>query len=253
MIQHDESLNAQALVPLQRENERVTKENNKLHHDIILIKEERDNCELKWKSALRQLQEECQDLKFLVDTKDNRIRKLDQNVTALKVQMQKHLEKIYHPGADKIVDGLSQFNDRSATNMLGAHEQAIEQTHLLQKDIHQNDPNSAIHAGLMAQDGQLIDQNQWAHEVRRADERCEQYQNIVNDLQHKLNAEQEYVQDLTGKIKVRDQEILRLHELYQPAQNLEKLNLKFQYEQNENSVKKLQNQVDFLNRENDKL
>ena len=53
MVQHDESLNAQALVPLQRENERVTKENNKLHHDIITVKEERDNCEIKWKSALR--------------------------------------------------------------------------------------------------------------------------------------------------------------------------------------------------------
>lgn len=38
-----------------------------------------------------------------------------------------------------------------------------------------------------------------------------------------------------------------------PAQNLEKLNLKFQYEQNEKAVQKLQNQVDFLNRENDKL
>ena len=76
---------------------------------------------------------------------------------------------------------------------------------------------------------------------------------MVNELQQKLQAELQFTEELTGKIKVRDQEILRLHELYQPAQNLEKLNLKFQYEQNENSVKKLQNQVDFLNRENDKL
>ena len=64
--------------------------------------------------------------------------------------MQTTLEKIYHPGADKIVDGLSQFNDRAATNMLGAHEQSIEATHLLQKDIHQNDPNNAVNAGLLA-------------------------------------------------------------------------------------------------------
>ena len=169
------------------------------------------------------------------------------------MQLQTTLEKIYHPGADKIVDGLSQFNDRAATNMLGAHEQSIEATHLLQKDIHQNDPNNAVNAGLLAQDGALVDQNQWAHEVRRADERCEQYQNVVNELQSKLKGEIQFTEELTGKIKVRDQEILRLHELYQPAQNLEKLNLKFQYEQNENSVKKLQNQVDFLNRENDKL
>jgi len=35
MIQHDESLNQQALLPLQKENEKITKENNKLHLEII--------------------------------------------------------------------------------------------------------------------------------------------------------------------------------------------------------------------------
>ena len=70
MMKHDDQLNQQALVPLQKENERVTKENNKLHMEIIQVKEERDNCELKWKNALRQMQEECRDLKFLVDSKD---------------------------------------------------------------------------------------------------------------------------------------------------------------------------------------
>ena len=62
---------------MQKENEKLTKENNKLHFDVIQTKEERDACELKWKQALRQLQDECQDLKFLVDSKDQRIRKID--------------------------------------------------------------------------------------------------------------------------------------------------------------------------------
>lgn len=34
---------------------------------------------------------------------------------------------------------------------------------------------------------------------------------------------------------------------------MEKINLKYQYEQNDKAVKNLQNQVDFLNRENDQL
>ena len=62
------------------------------------MKEERDGCELKWKNALRLLQEECQDLRFLVDTKDTRIKKLDQECTRLKTQMQQTLDKIYLPG-----------------------------------------------------------------------------------------------------------------------------------------------------------
>ena len=92
---------------MQRENERVTKENNKLHLEIIDVKEQRDTNELKWKNALRQLQEENKDIKFLLDTKDQRLRKLEQECTRLKSQMQKTIEKIYAPSQDQIVDGLS--------------------------------------------------------------------------------------------------------------------------------------------------
>ena len=74
-------------MPLQKENERLTKENNKLHHEIILVKEERDNQEIQWKTALRSLQEECQDLKFLVDSKDTRLRKMDSENCRLRSDM----------------------------------------------------------------------------------------------------------------------------------------------------------------------
>ena len=76
----------------------------------------------------------------------------------------------------------------------------------------------------------LVDQNQWALEVRKADERCEQYHQMLGQLQLKLQQEEQFTSELTGKIKIRDDEILRLHDLYTPAQNLEKLNLKYQYE-----------------------
>jgi hypothetical protein len=79
--------------------------------DIIQVKEERDNNDLKWKNSLRLLQEENRDFKFLIDSKDSRIRKLDVECTKLKAQMQKTLEKIYAPGQDQIVEGLSQFNE----------------------------------------------------------------------------------------------------------------------------------------------
>lgn len=89
--------------------------------------------------------------------------------------------------------------------------------------------------------------------MRKADDRCEQLNQIVHQMQQRLASEQKFSQELENKIKVRDEEILRLHDLYTPVQNLEKINLKYQYEQNEQSVVKLQGQVDFLNRENEKL
>ena len=60
-------------------------------------------------------------------------------------------------------------------------------------------------------------------------------------------------QQLEEKIKVRDSEIIRLHEMYLPAQNLEKLNIKYTYDESQKAIKKLEQQVDFLNKENQKL
>ena len=46
MVRHDEGLNQQALVPLQKENEKLTKENNKLHMQVIQNKEDKERGEL---------------------------------------------------------------------------------------------------------------------------------------------------------------------------------------------------------------
>lgn len=55
------------LLPLQRENERLVRENNLLHADIIKAREDLDSSEIRLKSSHATLQNECQDLRFLVD------------------------------------------------------------------------------------------------------------------------------------------------------------------------------------------
>jgi len=108
--------------------------------------------------------------------------------------MQKTLDKIYMPSQDQIVEGLSNFNDHEATNMLKGHEQSLEITHTVQKAAspNMNDSNemnmgpnaiNAVSAGFHAQETALADQNQWAQEVRKADERCEQYHLQITELQ----------------------------------------------------------------------
>ena len=61
------------------------------------------------------------------------------------------------------------------------------------------------------------------------------------------------VKELTKSIEVRDNEILRLSSLYTGGQNMEKLGMKYQQDLNEKTVTKLQNQVDFLNKENHRI
>jgi len=51
ILSNENKLNQQALVPLQKENERLTKENNALHYDVIRAKEEMEQVDLKWKAV----------------------------------------------------------------------------------------------------------------------------------------------------------------------------------------------------------
>lgn len=50
---------------------------------------------------------------------------------------------------------------------------------------------------------------------------------MLGALQVKIADEEQFTAELTKKIKIRDDEILRLHDLYQPVQNLEKINLHY--------------------------
>lgn len=94
---------------------------------------------------------------------------------------------------------------------------------------------------------------EWAQELRRADERAHEMREKYHTLlQTHLQLEQQLKQS-ESKIEARDNEIIRLSQLYQGGQNLDKLNLKYHQETNEKVVTKLQNQIDFLNKENHRI
>ena len=77
VVAQEAQLNNQALIPLQKENERLVKENNDLHFQLIKKKEDADAVEIRWKGVIRQSQNEAQDLRFLVSQKDYAFQKLE--------------------------------------------------------------------------------------------------------------------------------------------------------------------------------
>lgn len=95
--QAENKLNQQSLAPLQKENERLTNENNQLHLDIIQANENSEKVDLRWKAANRQLQNESRDLRFLVETKDAKIRALDREIAKMRGKLEKTLSKMYMP------------------------------------------------------------------------------------------------------------------------------------------------------------
>ena len=60
----------QATLPLRSENQKIVNENNSLHREMIKIKEEIDKKEVKFETAIRKLNEEKDEMKFLIQQKD---------------------------------------------------------------------------------------------------------------------------------------------------------------------------------------
>lgn len=71
-----------------------------MHVELIQRKEALDKVELRWKSTLRQAQNEAQDLSFLNGQKDSRIKQLESDVLKMKQKLDKVLNKLYMPGQD---------------------------------------------------------------------------------------------------------------------------------------------------------
>ena len=58
VLAQEAQLNSQSHAPLAAENERLVKENNELHMQLIQYREQVDGSELKWKASCRQAQNE---------------------------------------------------------------------------------------------------------------------------------------------------------------------------------------------------
>ena len=107
VLSQESALNAQGLAPLQHENERLVKENNQLHLEVIQRKEAIDAVELRWKATLRQAQEEAKDLNFLLGQKIAKIKEQEGENLKLKLKIDKVLQKLYMPGQDQIIGGMN--------------------------------------------------------------------------------------------------------------------------------------------------
>ena len=56
-------------------------ENNELHYEIIEAKEQTEAKENKWRAAIKSLENERTDLRFVVNQKDSKIQELEADVS----------------------------------------------------------------------------------------------------------------------------------------------------------------------------
>lgn len=67
--------NSKLVLPLKKENERLVNENNDLHLSVIKSKETNEEFRAKWEAKVKSLEEERNDLKFVVGQKEAMIKK----------------------------------------------------------------------------------------------------------------------------------------------------------------------------------
>lgn len=99
----------------------------------------------------------------------------------------------------------------------------------------------------------LASNKKWAEELTKADDRAAHFQQQYLVENKKRREVEDTLTALEKQLSTRDEEIKRLHNLYEGGQNLEKLNVKFVQENNAKTIAKLENQLDFLNKENHRL
>ena len=202
---------------------------------------------------MRQLQNECQDLRFLVDQKDLKIKKQDQEMTKMKGKYEKILAKTYVSSQDEVVEGLNpDIYQREETNvMVKGYNQKFEMnaplgkqtndlSQLVNEDsFHQNNQDNQFktHSSGPVQD--FIQAKKWVDELTKADERCQLYITQLDEAKLRKREVEERFQTLEKQLTIRDEEIKRLHSLYEGGQNLERLNIRYVHETNERTIAKL--------------
>ena len=107
---------------MKKENERIVRENNELHLQIIKVQEECELREKQMKAQHRQIKNEKTDFQFHSNQKDFKIQELDKGILDMKTRLGKALQKAYIPQANNMVKGLwKEINQQD--NFLGRKQE----------------------------------------------------------------------------------------------------------------------------------
>jgi hypothetical protein len=93
----------------------------------------------------------------------------------------------------------------------------------------------------------------WAEELRKADDRSNKFREDISILEKQRAHMDERLNVTIKQLEARDKEILRLDTLFEGGQNLDQLKARYVTDTNNETLSKLQNEIDFVNRENHRL
>ena len=230
----------EAVLPLQRETQRLTKQNNDLHLELMHLKEETDAADNKWRASVKRLEGELTDLRFLLETAKQKQKKTEVECAQTRDRLESLQSRTYVPSAQKGVK--DPLLPRGETNV-GGRAQAFETS----------GPLEAPGRSSSGAPGRAKANEEWASELREADERSRRFQEEAEKWSQLKTASDQAISRLQEQVSNRDQEIIRLSELVLTKPNTEQVYQRYRQETSEQNVTKLNERMDFLNGENTKL
>ncbi len=242
----------QATLPLRSENQKIVNENNSLHREMIRIKEEIDKKEMKFESTIRKLNEEKEEMRFLLSQKEISIKNAEQETDSIRKKLNEILQKVYGDYNNQGLAGAEKMLKTGATkpmNIIGKKTEFFL-PNALENNI-QTQANSDI--AFKSLNNNLSDKEEWARDLREADERALKFRNETKLIEEKNKELLQKMEGLEKQIQARDLEIKRLSDNYYLSDNLEEIKVKYQSNHLQNQVDKLNLQIDFLNRRNHEL
>lgn len=151
--------------------------------------------------------------------KDARIRELERQGAEMQARIEKVMQKVYNPQAQEVVKGLRK--ESGQTENVVVRKQEISMSRGFPSDSQNFDPNRE---DLLLTNQQ---QNIWAEELRRADERVQRFKQDASASERRLSEAEVKLKELEKGLLAREQEIHRLGQLYRGGQNFDQVKLTF--------------------------
>jgi hypothetical protein len=118
------------------------------------------------------------DLRFLVESKDSKIKALDREIAKMRTKLEKTMSKMYLPSQDEVIEDLAgDILERGELNIMakaGGHMQEFE----LSQAMNQGMGNDISEGGFLShEDGEAVKRGnaesnkKWHEELAKADER----------------------------------------------------------------------------------
>ncbi|XP_023781544.1 centrosomal protein of 135 kDa [Cyanistes caeruleus] len=220
------------LEPYKTENARLTRENNDLHLEILKLKEQSDHHIKDLKASLRRVEHETSDLKFLNNQYVHKIKMLEKETKAKN-------EKI-HQLQEKNLQAVVQ-TPGGRRKSIPFRRQRMQIDHLV--------PPSGVSAYPVPQpeDPYIADL------LQVADNRIQELQSEVTELQEKLEASESGIKNYSKQVEMRDKEIERLMRALDGGRSHEVLSLESRTKSNEKLISHLNLQVEYLQQKNKEL